>query len=715
MAPCKRKRFQELGDRQKRKRTEFIESDSGCSDVIASSKADTNECPLGISGLPSPVILPPLSLCIPLQESKTVPASMGSPVFCELDLTSELTENNASSSESDSAMSVPQVIIPEDLSKNNIITCQSSCNQKLAEGLSNWARKEKNLSNDSLTRLLGILRQDFQLLPSTGKALRRIQKRPTIIHWESFGDYAHFDDWMDSCVNVTNQCLPSGKKQITLSINIDGIPIYVNSKMYSAYPILVKILECPKKIICAGIYCTSTPDKKLPHPNVFLKKFIEDLKALENGIDSVHGRVPVVLGPFICDAPMRSYLKQVVCHSAYNSCERCIQKGEYHGGHVALLKVDQPQRTERSFTERDDPNHHSSSPSSPLETSLNLNMVSAFVLDYMHSACIGTMKRLLMRWKQSKKNDKKCHLSSAKKEEVECLLKILAKHVPSDFPRKLEGGFKYISYWKASEMRLMMIYVGFVLLAHKDIFPRNVQYNYLLFACSMRILLSDGMEENLAVVSDLMKDFVKHSIELYGKSFISYNIHCMTHLAEDYKSYGNLNNISAFPFESYLGSNIKGAVRSGYKPLHQICDHVANKNREITIQEKQFKVKTFLKNDAGTSYYKKICFGDVSICAGKIGDANNVIQLRDKSIAIISAIGADANTNIIMLLQCFQKCDPLFCSPLNSTTVGLYKVSKLKAIEQRPFTEYYCKMMLMPLKDKYVAIQIIHTLQKTVQ
>ena len=245
-----------------------------------------------------------------------------------------------------------------------------------------------------------------------------------------------------------------------------------------------------------------------------------------------------------------------------------------------------------------------------------------------------------------------------------------------------------------------MIYVGFVLLAHRDIFSRHVQYNYLLFACSMRILLSDGMEENLAVVSDLMKDFVKHSIELYGKSFVSYNIHCMTHLTEDYKSYGNLNNISAFPFESYLGSNIKGAVRSGYKPLHQICDHVANKNSEIIlIQDKQYEVKKILKQAEGISYYKKICFADVSLCAGKIGNANNVIQLTDMSIAIISAIGVDAKRNIIMLLQCFQKCEPLFRSPLNSTTVGLYKVSKLKTMEQRPLTNYYCKMMMLPLKN----------------
>ena len=300
MAPTKRKKFQELSDRQKRKRTEFLESDSsGCSDATASyidnkigniTASDTNDCPPGTSGLPSPVLLPLQSLCLPFQERKIGPVPMDLLVFPEsLHLTSALTENNSSTSDSDSDISVPQAIIPEDRSNKKLITCQSTCNQKLADGLSNWARKEKNLSNDSLTRLLSILRQDFPLLPNSGKALRIIQNRPKIIHWESFGDYAHFDDWKDSCTKVLNQCLPTGKKGVNLSVNIDGIPLYVNSKMYSAYPILVKVLECPKNIICAGIYCTSTPDKKLPHPNLFLSKFIEDLKTLENGIDSVHG------------------------------------------------------------------------------------------------------------------------------------------------------------------------------------------------------------------------------------------------------------------------------------------------------------------------------------------------------------------------------------------------------------------------------------------
>lgn len=90
--------------------------------------------------------------------------------------------------------------------------------------------------------------------------------------------------------------------------------------------------------------------------------------------NSKHGNIPVHIGPFICDAPMRSYLKQVVGHGAYNSCERCVQKGEYHSGHVTLLEFNKPMRTDDSFKEQADPHHHIPNKNTPLVTKLNLNL-----------------------------------------------------------------------------------------------------------------------------------------------------------------------------------------------------------------------------------------------------------------------------------------------------------------------------------------------------
>lgn len=121
----------------------------------------------------------------------------------------------------------------------------------------------------------------------------------------------------------------------------------------------------------------------------------------------------------------------------------------------------------------------------------------------------------------------------------------------------------------------------------------------------MRFLLFDGMRDNMGLVSELLEDFLKTSSEIYGKSFVSYNIHSMIHLLEDYTLYGNLNTISAFPFESYSGSNVKGSVRSGYKPLHQIVEHITNKNEEVlNCKPTKFKLKQLIMQDHAASHFK---------------------------------------------------------------------------------------------------------------
>lgn len=47
----------------------------------------------------------------------------------------------------------------------------------------------------------------------------------------------------------------------------------------------------------------------------------------------------------------------------------------------------------------------------------------------------------------------------------------------------------------------------------------------------------------------LLKEIVKHSFQIYGNDTIVFNVHGLTHLANDAKNFGLLDNI---PFENYL-------------------------------------------------------------------------------------------------------------------------------------------------------------------
>lgn len=64
-----------------------------------------------------------------------------------------------------------------------------------------------------------------------------------------------------------------------------------------------------------------------------------------SGLCTKFGVLPVTIEPFICDSPMQSYLKKIIGHPGYHSCERCVQNGEFWGGHVALLDTNCTLRT----------------------------------------------------------------------------------------------------------------------------------------------------------------------------------------------------------------------------------------------------------------------------------------------------------------------------------------------------------------------------------
>ena len=107
-----------------------------------------------------------------------------------------------------------------------------------------------------------------------------------------------------------------------------------------------------------------------------------------------------------------------------------------------------------------------------------------------------------------------------------------------------------------------MLYVAAVLFAH-NFFPTQLYSHFLFLPCFNEVLLTNNMENNTADVKVMLKTFVTDSQKMYGKSIISYNVHSLLHLPEDYNCFGNLEKVSAFPFESYLGTHIKGSVRSG--------------------------------------------------------------------------------------------------------------------------------------------------------
>lgn len=102
----------------------------------------------------------------------------------------------------------------------------------------------------------------------------------------------------------------------------------------------------------------------------------------------------VSISIFVCDTPARAYVKQVKSHSGYYGCDKCRCHGEY-SGKVIFPELDAPLRSDESFRNRLDEDHHIGP--NPLAR-LSLGMVTRFPLDYMHLVCLGVTRRLLVYW-----------------------------------------------------------------------------------------------------------------------------------------------------------------------------------------------------------------------------------------------------------------------------------------------------------------------------
>ncbi|KAE8743387.1 hypothetical protein FOCC_FOCC010992 [Frankliniella occidentalis] len=97
---------------------------------------------------------------------------------------------------------------------------------------------------------------------------------------------------------------------------------------------------------------------------------------------------------FTLDALARSFVKCIVRHNSYYSCERCEVRGEYSNNRVTYVEMDAALRTDQSFNLQTHPEHHTGV--SPLEDITGL--VSQVVLDPFHLVHGGVFKRLLEFW-----------------------------------------------------------------------------------------------------------------------------------------------------------------------------------------------------------------------------------------------------------------------------------------------------------------------------
>lgn len=473
--------------------------------------------------------------------------------------------------------------------------------------------------------------------------------------------------------------------EISLSFNIDGLPLFHSSNT-QFLPILCLLRDKNLNFepFVVGIFCGSGKPTPL---YLYLEDFIKDVsELLTNGIIHNMIRYSITIHNFICDAPAKAFVKCVKSHGGYSSCDKCTEYGDYVNGRVVLQNLNAPLRTDDSFSEQIDENHHLGI--SPL-TNLNVGLVSLFVIDYMHAVCLGVMKKLLNSWVGG---SLKVRLQARVVNNITEHIISLRNFIPEEINRKPRS-LSDLQRWKATEFRTFLLYIGPIVLKNIDI---GVYEHYLLFHSSIFILSNSKLIQRFGTdqTKKLLHTFITHCKEIYGLEYLVYNIHILSHLSDDVKRFGPLDSFSAFPFENYLGQ-IKKFIKSPNKPLQQIYNRLVELNNSNKVSS-ELKSAQFLyehiqgpilkDNMINGRYfqYKKIILTNYVLTNNSYSVANSFcITSQDVVIEIHNII--KCNNKCLLVGKEFLSKEQLYNYPFDSKSLHIYVLKQLSELKMWTF------------------------------
>lgn len=384
---------------------------------------------------------------------------------------------------------------------------------------------------------------------------------------------------------------------------------------------------------------------------------------------------------------------------------------------MSFARLNFPLRTDNSFRQRQQSEHHKMT--SPIER-LPVDMICDFpTSDPLHLLELGVMKKCLIRWKEGSIGFKH-YWKVEDKIKLNQMLSMTNNGIPTEIHRSVRS-LDCLSNWKGSEYRTFLLYVGMVVL--KDFLKQEEYQHFLKLCCAVTICSSDIYrkhvirKDNSPSLSDcLFNDYIEQYIEIYGSHSISSNVHNLAHITDDVIRFGNLNNISTYPFENRLGM-IKNKLKKCNKPLEQIArrineikDVMDKRNRSILTSFTQFpKLKNPLASNQ--SFSTVIFKEDFRLSTKKFSD-KWFLAKTTQGIRIIefTKITRSLTLNLVIFGKPLHNIEIFFEKPFSSSNINIYLSDGATGEEiSFPISMIVCKMVCLGYRKDFVFIPLLHT------
>lgn len=362
------------------------------------------------------------------------------------------------------------------------------------------------------------------------------------------------------------------------------------------------------------------------------------------------------------------------------------------------------ERTDKTFRDRDNPEHHKIT---SLMEELPIDMISAFpTSDPLHLLELGVMKKLLVRWTYGEKGYKR-KWQQRQKDRISRLLTNLNVQMPSDIHRAVRT-LDSLKYWKGTEFRTMLLYVGFIVL--KEVLPDDEYNHFLTLSCAARICYAKVYKKYVPIAKTLFESFVENYMELFGRDSIGSNVHNLIHICEDIKSVDSLIDISTYRFENSLrmmGLNLNNCNL----PLEQIVRRLS----ESSIVDNPYnfdepEIKPSVKYEFEPGKYKTISIQpDVTLSCRKSGDS--WLLTNSHHVVNLKYIVKTGNRIEICGKRIKNQCD-VFTKPLKSSYLHIFSSDGHLDDDLTNYhvREIKAKMMCLNYKDTFLFIPILHSI-----
>lgn len=346
-----------------------------------------------------------------------------------------------------------------------------------------------------------------------------------------------------------------------------------------------------------------------------------------------------------------------------------------------------------------------------------IDMVKQFpVSDPLHLLDEGVMKKIMNIWLKGTKSNPK---SKWPKQTVDVLNKQFLewnRELSSDFHRKIRS-VNYLAYWKATEFRLVLLYVGIV--AFKDKLNEPDYCNFLRLCtairiCSCKTYIKTDIYKNIA--QNLLTGFCKYFPILYGSSEVVSNIHNIHHIMDDVNQFGPLTNISTYPFENYL-HEIKLKIQPSKSSIEQISRRLAERSLDkecnyIDFEKRKFESSIWspiLKYESERNNFKFIRITpNVFLSVRKIGD--KWFLTKDNQVVAMKYATIQNHSYLICGTPMKSKSD-FFEEPYFSQRTNIY-ISDGICLKEKFYniTDIKSKMLCLSYHDQNVFIPILHSI-----